>query len=139
MIHVTGGIFIDESEIREEFVRSGGPGGQHVNKVSTAVQLRFNVTESKLPLDVKTRLVKIAGKRVTEDGVLLISSRESRSREMNRTEALKKLLSLIRRATEKPKRRLKTRPTFSAKQKRVDEKKTRGGAKKMRKKVGGEE
>ncbi|OGQ52260.1 MAG: class I peptide chain release factor [Deltaproteobacteria bacterium RIFCSPLOWO2_02_FULL_53_8] len=139
MIHVTGDIFIDESEIQEEFVRSGGPGGQHVNKVSTAVQLRFNVIGSRLPQDVKTRLIRLAGKKVTDDGVVLISSRESRSRETNRAEALEKLLSLIKKATIAPKRRLKTRPTFSAKQKRVDEKKVRGGAKKMRKKVGGED
>jgi len=139
MIHITDKISIDENEIREEFVRSGGPGGQHVNKVSTAVQLRFNIAGSGLPQEVKTRLIRMAGRKVTEDGILIISARETRSRETNRAEARGKLVALIVKAAERPVKRLKTRPTFSAKQKRVDEKKTRGGAKKMRKKVGGEE
>ncbi len=139
MIRVTDKIFIAESEIQEEFVRSGGPGGQHVNKVSTAVQLRFDVANSKLPQEVKERLVRIAGRRITEEGVLLVSARETRSREMNRAEALEKLLGLIRQATERPRKRIKTRPSFSAKQKRVERKKARGGAKKMRGKVRGEE
>ena len=139
MIHVIGNIFISESEIQEEFMRSGGPGGQHVNKVSTAVQLRFDITGSKLPQEVKDRLSRLGGRRVTEQGVLIISARETRSREMNREEALEKLLSLIRKAAEAPIKRIKTRPSFSAKQKRVDQKKVRGGAKKMRKKVKGEE
>ena len=135
MIRVTGNIFIDESEIREEFIRSGGPGGQHVNKVSTAVQLRFDITGSKLPQEVKERLIRMGGRRVTEEGVLILSARERRSREMNREEAMEKLLSLIRKALVPPGKRVKTRPSFSARQKRVDRKKVRGGAKKMRKKV----
>ncbi len=139
MIRVTGNIFIDESEIQEEFMRSGGPGGQHVNKVSTAVQLRFDIMGSKLPQEVKERLSRLGGRRVTEEGVLILSARGSRSREMNRKEAMEKLLSLIRKAAEAPRKRIKTRPSFSAKQKRIDRKKVRGGAKKMRKKVKGEE
>lgn len=139
MIRVIGNIFIDESEIREEFVRSGGPGGQHVNKVSTAVQLRFDVIGSRLPQEVKERLIRLGGRRVTEEGVLILSARETRSREMNREEAMEKLLGLIRKATEAPRKRIKTRPSFSAKQKRVDRKKTRGGAKKMREKIEKEE
>ncbi|MDO8426717.1 MAG: alternative ribosome rescue aminoacyl-tRNA hydrolase ArfB [Deltaproteobacteria bacterium] len=139
MIRVTGNIFIDESEIQEEFMRSGGPGGQHVNKVSTAVQLRFDIMGSKLPQEVKERLSRLGGRRVTEEGVLILSARGSRSREMNRKEAMEKLLGLIRKAAEAPRKRIKTRPSFSAKQKRVDRKKVRGGAKKMRKKVKGEE
>ncbi|MBI5598867.1 MAG: aminoacyl-tRNA hydrolase [Deltaproteobacteria bacterium] len=139
MIRVTGNILIDESEIREEFIRSGGPGGQHVNKVSTAVQLRFDIMGSKLPREVKERLIRLGGRRVTEEGVLILSARGSRSREMNRVEAMEKLLSLIRKALASPRKRIKTRPSFSAKQKRIDRKKVRGGAKKMRKKVEGEE
>lgn len=139
MIRVTDDIFIAESEIQEEFVRSGGPGGQHVNKVSTAVQLRFNIINSKLPQEVKGRLVRLAGRRVTEEGVLIISARETRSREANRAEAMEKLLGLIRKATERPRKRIKTKPSFSTKQKRVEQKKARGGAKKMRSKVRGEE
>ena len=139
MIHVVGNIFIAESDIQEEFMRSGGPGGQHVNKVSTAVQLRFDIVGSKLPQGVKDRLIRIGGRRVTEEAVLIISARGTRSREMNREEAKERLLSLIRKAAEPPRKRIKTRPSFSAKQKRVDQKKARGGAKKMRKKVKGEE
>jgi len=139
MIRVTADIFIDESEIQEEFIRSGGPGGQHVNKVSTAVRLRFDIMGSKLPQEVKERLIRIGGRRVTEEGVLILSARETRSRKMNREEAMEKLLSLIRKALASPGKRIKTRPSFSAKQKRVDRKKVRGGAKKMRKKVEGEE
>lgn len=139
MIHVIGNIFIDESDLQEEFMRSGGPGGQHVNKVSTAVQLRFDIVGSKLPQGVKDRLIRIGGRRVTEEAVLILSARGTRSREMNREEALERLLSLIRKAAEAPRKRIKTRPSFSATQKRVDQKKARGSAKKMRKKVKGEE
>ena len=139
MIRVTDEIFIDESEVREEFVRSGGPGGQHVNKVSTAVQLRFDIARSKLPYDVKERLIRLGGNYVTEEGVLIISAREFRKREMNRTTALAKLLGLIRKAVERPKERFKTKPSRSAKEKRVVEKKVRGRTKKTRTKVTGDE
>ena len=106
-----------------------------MNKVSTAVQLRFDIPGSKLPEEVKARLMRLAGRRVTDEGVLIISARETRSRLANRLEAREKLISLIKRAAVRPVKRIKTRPTLSAKQKRVDEKKTRGGAKKMRGKV----
>ncbi|MBI5236662.1 MAG: aminoacyl-tRNA hydrolase [Deltaproteobacteria bacterium] len=139
MIHVIGDIFIEESDIQEEFVRSGGPGGQHVNKVSTAVQLRFDIVGSRLPQEAKKKLIGLGGRRVTEEGVLIISSRETRSRGMNRAEALEKLLGLIRKALERPVKRIKTRPSFAAKLKRVDLKKATGGIKKMRKKVKVEE
>ena len=139
MIRVTKDIFIDEFEIQEEFIRSGGPGGQHVNKVSTAVQLRFNVIESKLPWDVKERLVRLGGNRVTEDGTLVIFAREFRKREMNRNAALDKLLGLIRKAALRPKKRVKTKPSRAAKEKRIKEKKQRGRAKKTRQKVKSEE
>ena len=135
MIRVSDDIYIDESEIREEFIRSGGPGGQHVNKVSTAVQLRFDIRGSKLPERVKERLIVLGGKRVSVDGVLIISSRGSRQRELNRTAAADKLIALIKKACERPKPRVKTRISRAKKERRVDEKTARGGTKKLRRKV----
>ena len=139
MIRITKDIFINEAEIQEEFIRSGGPGGQHVNKVSTAVQLRFNITESKLPLDVKERLIRLCGNRVTEDGTLIIFAREFRKRERNRVAAFDKLVGLISKAALRPKKRVKTKPSKAAKEKRINEKKQRGRAKKTRQKVKAEE
>ena len=135
MIRIVDDIFIDESDIKEEFIRSGGPGGQHVNKVSTAVQLRFDIKGSKLPHDIKDRLVSIGGRRVTDDGILIISSRGFRKRELNRVDAADKLIALIRKACEKPKRRVKTKPSRAKREKRIEEKKVRGDTKKMRRKV----
>lgn len=139
MIKITDTIRIDESEIKEEFVRASGPGGQHVNKVSTAVQLRFDIPGSALPADVKKRLYRLAGTRVTGEGVLIISARQSRSRETNRRDALDRLVELIRKATEKPKARIKTRATFSSRQKRLESKTIHARTKKMRKAVKGED
>lgn len=139
MIKITDTVYIDESEIREEFVRASGPGGQHVNKVSTAVQLRFDIPGSPLPADVKKRLYRLAGTRVTGEGVLIISARQSRSRETNRRDALDRLVGLVRKATEKPKARIKTRATFSSREKRLESKTIRGRTKKMRKTVKGED
>ena len=139
MIRIADDIFIDDSEIKEEFIRSGGPGGQHVNKVSTAVQLRFDIFGSKLPEDIKVRLIRLGGSRVTNDGILIISSRSFRKRELNRVEAADRLIALIRRACERPRRRVKTRPSRAKKEKRIEEKKVRGGAKKMRRKVRAED
>ncbi|MFZ3073429.1 MAG: alternative ribosome rescue aminoacyl-tRNA hydrolase ArfB [Thermodesulfobacteriota bacterium] len=139
MIRITKDIFINEAEIQEEFIRSGGPGGQHVNKVSTAVQLRFNIRESKLPLDVKDRLILLCGNRVTEDGTFIIFAREFRKREMNRAAAFDKLIGLISKAALRPKKRVKTKPSKAAKEKRIKEKKQRGRAKKIRQKVKAEE
>ena len=139
MIRIVDDIFIDDSEIKEEFIRSGGPGGQHVNKVSTAVQLRFDIKGSKLPQDIKARLIRLGGKRVTDDGTLIISSRGFRKRELNRADAVDKLIALIRKACERPKRRVKTKPSRAKREKRIEEKKARGGTKKMRRKVSEED
>jgi len=131
--------FIDDSDIKEEFIRSGGPGGQHVNKVSTAVQLRFNIKGSRLPQEIKERLIRLGGSRVTDGGVLIISSRGSRRRELNRADAMDKLVALIKKACERPKRRIKTRPSRAKVEKRIEAKKVRGGTKRMRRKVSEED
>ncbi|MCC6503607.1 MAG: aminoacyl-tRNA hydrolase [Deltaproteobacteria bacterium] len=139
MIKITGNIWIDESEVKEEFIRASGPGGQHVNKASTAVQLRFNVDASPgLPSDVKARLKALAGQRLTGEGEIIITSRDSRSREQNRQDALDKLVELITKAAHRPRARRKTKPTKGSKERRLKEKAVRGVVKKMRKK-GGEE
>ena len=139
MIRITDDISIDESELTEEFTRSGGPGGQHVNKVSTAVQLRFDILASTLPLHVKERLKRLGGSRVSNDGVLMISSKGTRQRERNRTEAVDELVALIREAAERPKRRVKTRVSRAARERRVDDKKVRGSTKRLRGRVKKEE
>jgi len=133
MLQVTPEIFIPESEISEEFIRSPGPGGQNVNKVSTAVQLRFNAATSPyLPPEVCERLVKLAGKRITKDGVLVINARRFRTREANRRDALARLLELIRRAAEKPKPRRRTKPGSAARGRRLDAKHRKSELKRLR-------
>ena len=133
MIHITQTIAIDESEIKQEFIRSSGPGGQNVNKVSTAVQLRFNVADSpSLPDDIRKRLVHLAGKRITEDGILIIHARRFRTQERNRQDAFDRLVTLIRKASERPKVRHKTKPTLKSKQRRLEAKHHRSEAKRMR-------
>lgn len=139
MILITGKIQISEDEIQEEFIRASGPGGQNVNKVSTAVQARFDARNSpNLPPDVKERLLKLAGSRATKDGVILVTARDSRSQETNRAEAREKLIELIRSATVLPKPRKKTRATLASKERKLKGKKVRAKVKKMRR-VKGEE
>jgi ribosome-associated protein len=136
MIHITPTIAIDETEIRCEFIRASGPGGQNVNKVSTAVQLRFDVTNSpSLPHAVRERLIHLAGKRITEDGMLIIDARRFRTQDRNRQDAVNRLVELIRKATEKPKPRHRTYPTLASKMRRMDAKHRRGDTKRMRRPV----
>ncbi len=137
MIRVTRSISIDEDEIQEAFVRSSGPGGQNVNKVATAVQLRFDVANSpSLPDDVRARLTKLAGSRMTENGVLVLDARRFRTQLRNREDAVERLVELIRKAAVRPKPRRKTKPTRASKQKRLDGKRHRGQTKKRRRRVG---
>jgi ribosome-associated protein len=133
MIRVTDQIAIDERELEESFVRASGPGGQNVNKLATAVQLRFDVRRSpSLPNDVAIRLMKLAGKRVTQDGVLVITAQRHRTQERNRADALERLVELVREATYVPKPRRKTRPTLASKERRLESKKRRSDVKGMR-------
>jgi len=136
MIPITQTISIDEREIQERFVLASGPGGQNVNKVATAVQLRFDVAGSpSLPEDVRARLIRLAGRRMTDEGVLIIDARRFRTQERNRQDARDRLFTLIRRAAEPPKPRKKTRPTLASRVRRLDSKRQRGETKRRRQTV----
>ena len=133
MIRITDSISIDESELHESFVRSSGPGGQNVNKLSTAVQLRFDVRQSpSLPNDVAVRLMRLAGKRMTKDGVLVLIAQNHRTQERNRAEAQERLIDLIRQAAVRPVPRRATKPTKASKQRRIENKKRRANVKALR-------
>jgi ribosome-associated protein len=135
-IWVTGSLTIDPSEIEESFVRATGPGGQHVNKTSSAVQLRFDVRNSpSLPDDVRWRLEKLAGSRLTNDGVLVLMAQSQRSQKRNREEALERLVELVREAAHRPATRVKTKVSRAAKRRRVDDKKHHGAVKTLRRRL----
>jgi ribosome-associated protein len=133
VILVTSSLTLDENEFQFVFSRSSGPGGQNVNKVATAVQLRFDVVRSpSLPDDVKDRLIRLAGSRMTQEGVLVINARRYRSQEKNREDAVERLLELVRAAAQRPKRRIKTKPTQSSRERRLREKRHRSKVKSRR-------
>jgi ribosome-associated protein len=133
VIRVTDQINIDEREIEESFVRASGPGGQNVNKLATAVQLRFDVRGSpSLPAEVRARLEKLAGARMTREGVLVIAAQRHRTQARNRQDALERLVDLVRRAAIEPRARRPTRPTAAARERRIEVKKRRAGIKRLR-------
>ncbi|HEY8381033.1 MAG TPA: alternative ribosome rescue aminoacyl-tRNA hydrolase ArfB [Microvirga sp.] len=133
MIEITPWLSIDENEIEESFVRASGPGGQHVNKTSSAVQIRFDARRSpSLPNDVAVRLMSLAGHRLTQDGVIVITAQTHRSQMRNREDAVARLVDLIRQATERPKPRRATKPTKASKERRLESKSKRSEVKRMR-------
>ena len=133
LIQITNRLSIDERELEESFIQASGPGGQNVNKVATAVQLRFDARNSpSLPPDVRARLWKLAGRRITQDGILQIVAREHRTQERNRAEARQKLIDLLKAATVQPRLRKATKPSKASKQKRLESKTRRSTVKKLR-------
>jgi ribosome-associated protein len=136
MIIFNNSIQIDERDIQFEFIRASGPGGQNVNKVASSVQLRYDVmNSSSMGPEVKQRLVKLAKNRITGNGILIIEAKRYRTQEQNRLDAINRLITLIQKASEKPKQRIKTKPTITSKAVRVDEKKRRGEIKRTRQSI----
>lgn len=136
MIRITGNIIIDEKEIKEDFIRASGPGGQNVNKVATAVHLRFDVRNSpSLPDNVRGRLACLAGRRITGDGILIIKAGRFRTQDRNRQDAIDRLIDLIRKASVIPKARRRTKPTLSSRKRRMEGKRHHGDIKRSRRPV----
>ena len=139
MIPVTPSLALDERDLEERFIRASGPGGQNVNKLSTAVQLRFDVRHSpSLPDDVRQRLERLAGRRLTREGVLVLVAQGERSQKRNREEALERLVELVRAAAHRPTPRKKTRPPKASKRRRLDDKKRHGTIKSLRARPSGD-
>ncbi|HET7696153.1 MAG TPA: alternative ribosome rescue aminoacyl-tRNA hydrolase ArfB [Vicinamibacterales bacterium] len=138
-LEITPSFAVADAEIDERFVRASGPGGQNVNKVATAVQLRYDLARSSLPADARQRLRALAGSRVTDDDVLVIDARAHRTQLQNREDARRRLSDLIRRALVRPKKRQKTRPSRAAKERRIQSKKRRGETKRGRGRLSGDE
>jgi ribosome-associated protein len=132
MIRISDSFHIDERDLQESFIRASGPGGQNVNKVSTAVELRYDVTISGLPEDARARLESLAGRQLTQDNILVIQAQEFRSQERNRALALEKLVALLQKSLIRPKPRRKTKPTYASTLKRLETKVKRGKTKNLR-------